>query len=79
MEDPLIERTEFPAADNTGALRKTHLKLNEVEFTLRVPWKKEAWQLQFYRRQLIESPAGQQVDRRPLSSLTLPSYERSTL
>ena len=79
MEDPSIERREYPADGATGALKKNHLKLNEVEFTLRVPWKKEAWQLQFYRRQLIESPAGQQVERRPLSSLTLPSYERSTL
>ncbi|MEO8428026.1 MAG: hypothetical protein ABI651_13025 [Verrucomicrobiota bacterium] len=79
MEDPSIERREYPVGENTGALNKTRLKLNEVEFTLRVPWKKEAWQLQFYRRQLIESPAGQQVERRPLSNLTLPSYERSTL
>jgi hypothetical protein len=79
MEDPLIERREYLSDQSTGALKKAHLKLNEVEFTLRVPWKREAWQLQFYRRQLIESPAGQQVDRRPLSSLTLPSYERSSL
>jgi hypothetical protein len=79
MEDPLIERTEFPVAENIVGLKKNHLKLNEVEFTLRVPWRKEACQLRFYRRQLIESPAGQQVDRRPLSSLTLPSYERSSL
>lgn len=79
MEDPLIERTEYSVAENAGALQKTNFKLNEVEFTLRVPWKKEACQLRFYRRQLIESPAGQQVDRRPLSSLTLPSYQRSSL
>jgi len=79
MEDPLMERREYPADENTGALKKAHLKLDEVEFTLRVPWKREAWQLQFYRRQLIESPTGQQVDRRPLGSLTLPSYGRSPL
>jgi len=79
MEDPLIERTEYLVAENAGALQKTNLKLNEVEFTLRVPWKREACQLRFYRRELIESPAGQQVDRRPLSSLTLPSYQRSSL
>lgn len=79
IEDPLIERMEFPPAENTVELPKTYFKRSEVEFTLRVPWKREACQLQFYRRQLIESPAGQRVDRRPLSSLTLPSYERSTL
>jgi hypothetical protein len=79
MEDPLIVRMEFPVAKNTVELKKTNLKLDEVEFTLRVPWKREACQLQFFRRQLNESPAGQQVDRQPIGSLTLPSYERSSL
>lgn len=50
MDDPSIERLEYEDPDHPGQIKVKEIKRSEVEFTVRVPWKKEARQVAFYRR-----------------------------
>jgi hypothetical protein len=49
MNDPSVRRYEYEDPDNPGVIKSKVVRLNEVEFTVRVPLKKEARRLSFYR------------------------------
>src|SRR5262245_34470664 len=54
MSDPTVRRYEYEDPDNPGLIKSKVVQLNEVEFTVRVPFKKEARRLSFYR---VSQPA----------------------
>jgi hypothetical protein len=54
MTDPSVRRYEYEDPDNPGVIKSKVVQLNEVEFTVRVPFKKEARRLSFYR---VSQPA----------------------
>jgi hypothetical protein len=72
MEDPLLQRFEHADPANPGQIKIKYVKLNEADFTLRLPFEPEAHRIEFYR---LESPAERdrrKISRRPIGSITLP-------
>ena len=56
VSDPLVHRYEYEDPDHPGQLKAKVVKLDQAEFTVRVPGRKEANQLNIYR---LEPPATQ--------------------
>lgn len=56
VSDPLVRRYEYEDPDHPGQLKVKEVKLDQAEFTVRVPGRKEASQLNIYR---LEPPAPQ--------------------
>jgi hypothetical protein len=54
MSDPLVRRYEYEDPDHPGQLKVKEVKLDQAEFTIRVPGRKEAKQLNIYR---LDQPA----------------------
>jgi hypothetical protein len=54
MSDPLVRRYEYEDPDHSGQLKVKEVKLDQAEFTIRVPVRKEARQLNIYR---LDPPA----------------------
>lgn len=54
MPDPLVRRYEYEDPDHPGQLKVKEVKLDQAEFTIRVPGRKEAKQLNIYR---LDQPA----------------------
>lgn len=54
MSDPLLHRYEYEDPDHPGQLLVKEVKLDQAEFTIRVPGRKEAKQLNIYR---LDQPA----------------------
>ncbi len=70
-EDPLLQRFEYEEPANSGQIKIKYVKLNEAEFTLRMPFMPEARRIEFYR---AKSPADQdrwKILRRPIGSILL--------
>lgn len=53
VPDPLVRRYEYEDADHPGQLKVKEVKLDQAEFTVRVPGRTEANQLNIYR---LEQP-----------------------
>ena len=49
VPDPLVRRYEYEDPDHPGQLKLKEVKLDQAEFTVRVPGRKEARQLNIYR------------------------------
>lgn len=47
--DPSQQRLEYEDPDHPGQLKSIHVESNEVEFTLRIPFKPEMRRLELYR------------------------------
>lgn len=58
MEDPLLQRFEYEEPANPGQIKIKAVKLNEAEFTLRLPFKPEAHRIEFYRQNSPEANQG---------------------
>jgi hypothetical protein len=56
VPDPLVRRYEYEDPDHPGQLKVKEVKLDQAEFTVRVPGRKEARQLKIYR---LDRPAAQ--------------------
>ena len=56
VSDPLVHRYEYEDPDHPRQLKAKVVKLDQAEFTVRVPGRKEANQLNIYR---LEPPATQ--------------------
>jgi hypothetical protein len=54
MPDPLVRRYEYEDPDHPGQLKVKEVKMDQAEFTVRVPGRKEAKQLNIYR---LDQPA----------------------
>lgn len=54
MPDPLVRRYEYEDPDHPGQLKVKEVKLDQAEFTIRVPGRKEAKRLNIYR---LDQPA----------------------
>ncbi len=54
VPDPLVRRYEYEDPDHPGQLKVKEVKLDQAEFTVRVPGRKEANQLNIYR---LDQPA----------------------
>lgn len=54
VSDPLVRRYEYEDPDHPGQLKVKEVKLDQAEFTVRVPGRKEARLLNIYR---LEPPA----------------------
>jgi hypothetical protein len=72
MEDPLLQRLEYADPANSGQLKIKYVKLNEAEFTLRIPFKPEAHRIEFYRHNSPGAdPSRQKASRQLFSSILL--------
>jgi hypothetical protein len=49
VPDPLVRRYEYEDPDHPGQLKVKEVELDQAEFTIRVPGRKEAKQLNIYR------------------------------
>lgn len=79
LADPSIRRYEFADPDRPGSMKAKEVKLNDVEFTLRLPHQNAAQIVKFFRPPLPAlSPAKQNVERRLLGSVELPLREGGT-
>jgi hypothetical protein len=56
VSDPLVRRYEYEDPEHPGQLKAKEVKLDQAEFTVRVPGRTEARQLNIYR---LEPPATQ--------------------
>jgi hypothetical protein len=54
VPDPLLRRYEYEDPDHPGQLKVKEVKLDQAEFTVRVPGRKEATHLNIYR---LDPPA----------------------
>jgi len=54
VPDPLVHRYEYEDPDHPGQLKVKEVKLDQAEFTVRVPGRREANQLNIYR---LDQPA----------------------
>ncbi len=54
VPDPLLRRYEYEDPDHPGQLKVKEVKLDQAEFTIRVPGRKEARRLNIYR---LDQPA----------------------
>lgn len=70
--DPSRQRLEYEDPDHPGRLKIKYVKLNEVEFTLRIPFKAGMSRLELYRLVPAETGQGQpKVLRQLLDSIPL--------
>lgn len=58
MDDPTIRRYEFEDPMKPGQLTVKQVRLKDVEFTLRAPFKEEMHRVEFYRTTLARSSSG---------------------
>lgn len=78
VPDPLVRRYEYEDPDHPGQLKVKEVKLDQAEFTVRVPGRTEARQLNIYR---LDQPATQSglASSRPtrtlLGTIKLPGPE----
>ncbi|MGA2800861.1 MAG: hypothetical protein ABSE97_00590 [Verrucomicrobiota bacterium] len=49
MSDPLVHRYEYEDPDHPGQLKVKEVKVDQADFTIRIPGRKEAKQLNIYR------------------------------
>jgi hypothetical protein len=56
VSDPLVHRYEYEGPDHPGQLKVKEVKLDQAEFTVRVPGRTEVRQLNIYR---LDQPAAQ--------------------
>lgn len=68
VPDPLVRRYEYEDPEHPGRLKVKEVKLEQAEFTVRVPGRKEARQLNIYR---LEPPATQSGMATTLQTRTL--------
>jgi hypothetical protein len=73
IADPLLQRFEHEDPANPGRIKIKSVKLNEAEFTLRVPFQPEAHRIEFYRQRVAEAEQSRQKASRhvPLGSIIL--------
>lgn len=68
MDDPSIRRYEFENPEKPGQLVAKLVKLQDVEFTLRIPLKEGVRYVQFYRTESTRSTVGKQGNvKKPIS------------
>ena len=66
LEDPSIRRYEFEDSMKSGQITTKEVRLKDVEFTLRVPFKKGMSHVEFYRRGFEKSSSGMHKNTRKL-------------
>ncbi len=70
--DPLQQRLEYEDPDHPGQLKIKYVKLNEIEFTLRLPFKPEMRRLELYRLAPAAPNSGRpKVARKLIGSIPL--------
>jgi hypothetical protein len=72
IEDPLLQRFEYADPANPGRIKIKYVKLNEGDFTLRLPFKPEAHRIKFYRLESSAEKDRQKFLRRPIGNIILP-------
>jgi len=66
LEDPSIRRYEFEDSMKPGQIKTKEVRLKDVEFTLRVPFKKGMNHVEFYRSGVAKSSSGMRKNARKL-------------
>jgi hypothetical protein len=78
VPDPLVHRYEYEDPDHPGQLKVKEVKLDQAEFTVRVPGRKEARQLNIYRLDQLATQSGMAASRPSrtlLGTIALPGPE----
>ena len=55
LKDPSIQHLEYEDSENPGRLLSKDVRQNDVEFTVRIPYKREMSRVEFYRTHFIRS------------------------
>ncbi|MFA5834515.1 MAG: hypothetical protein WDA22_13640 [Bacteroidota bacterium] len=55
LKDPSIQHLEYEDPENPGRLLSKDIRQNDVEFTIRIPYKWEMSRVEFYRTRFIPS------------------------
>jgi hypothetical protein len=72
MDDPTRLRLEYEDPSQSGQMEIKQVKLKEIEFVIRLPFKPELHRVEFYRLELPASaPNKQKLQRRLISSIPL--------
>jgi hypothetical protein len=61
INDPSVRRYEFEDPEQPGALRMKEVKLKDVEFTLRIPFREDIRRVEFFR---VEPPGASNLMRK---------------
>ena len=78
MGDPTVQRFEYEDPDNPGKLKVKEVKVTEAEFTVRVPFYKDAKELKLHR---LDKPANLTEAKAPgatkklLGTVAMPAKE----
>jgi hypothetical protein len=73
MNDPSVHCYEFEDPDQPGTLRMKEVKLTDVEFTLRIPFREDICRVEFFRIELPRvSPVVRKAVRTFIGAIEIP-------
>ena len=74
MNDPSVQRYEFEDPEQPGMLRMKHVRLNDVEFTLRIPFREDIRRVEFFRVETQgTSPLMRKAARTSIGAIEIPA------
>jgi hypothetical protein len=71
MADPLVRKYEYEDPDHEGRLKSKVVRLDETEFTIRVPYDSQASRVDFYRIEQTGGTTAQPATRRLIGTIQL--------
>ncbi len=71
IKDPSVVRYEYEDPDQPGKLKVKEIRLDEAEFTLRIPYNPEFQRIEFYKSVPSNDNKKQSVDRKSLGTIKL--------